>query len=425
MLFDKTSCGGMRKDMGKSGKKLKNIKYSNYKVVIDSLRHHENQAIKEIVTDVGLSNTAISKIISNLTEKGIIKSIGKGTSTDEGGKRPMLFSINPDFCFCLVVLIRLDGIYGCVFDLSMKQRYMAVEKVPLESYEGCVSSTAGLIRQTLKDSGISTGQLCGIMIGFPGLVSFEKGTVVYPICSPQWGTDLHICEDIQEQLPLDIPVFVENSGRLAGYSELLNWTEARTETVVCIGHDSREELSGAGGCVIVQGKLMQSKGNVGEFGHMTVDANDKEQCRCGRYGCFESTTSVQRMLSKGREEMALHPESRLNDRGNEKLHPWHIFSAANDGDSFARELLEPVIKNFVIVINNIILAYDPDRISIFGAYSQAGSYFISEIRERVFQYFKNPETKIEYNQMDYQEMEKLGAALLVFNDYLAQDEIYS
>lgn len=411
--------------MVKGGKKLKNIKYSNYKVVIDSLRHHGNQTIKEIVADVGLSNTAIAKIIGNLTEKGIVKSVGKGTSTDEGGKRPMLFTINPDFCFCLVVLIRLDGIYGCIFDLSMKQRYMAVEKVSLESYDGCVNSTAGVIHKTLGEAGIREEQLCGIIIGFPGLVSFEKGTLVYPICSPEWGTDLPVCEDIQGKLRLDIPVFVENSGRLAGYSELLNRTEAGMETIVCIGHDSREELSGAGGCVIVRGKLMQSKGNVGEFGHMTVDANDKEPCRCGRYGCFESTTSVQRMLLKGREELALHPASRLNDTGNEKLHPWHIFSAANEGDSFARELLEPVIKNFVIVINNIILAYDPDRISIFGAYSQAGPYFISEIRERVFRYFKNLETKIEYNQTDYQEMEKLGAALLVFNDYLGQDEIYS
>lgn len=413
------------RDNKKPGKNLKNIRFDNNKAVINTLRRHDYQSIKELSDSVGLSNAGISKIIGNLVQKGLVKNEGKGESSDEGGKRPTLFSINAQFRFGLVIMVELDGIYACIYDLTLKQRYMLVEKAALSTYEKCLDSIARIIKQSMENSDIEYSKLCGIMIGFPGIVSFEKGTIIYPICSPEWGNNLSICSDIQRLIGHEIPVYTENSGRLVGYSELLASEEEQRETIISLGHDSREQyniLNGAGGSVIVNGQLVRGKGSIGEFGHMTVDPNDTEQCRCGRYGCFESMTSVRRLLMNAESQRSEFPDSVLNINREIKIED--IFDAANRKDVFARKLLEPIINHFVIVINNLILAYDPDKISLFGIYTKAGDYFINEIRERIFKHCTYKQLEINYNKLEYLEMERKGAALLIIDNFLNQDELY-
>lgn len=400
----------------KTGKNLKSIKAENNKSVINILRRQEKASIKAVSEEIGLSNTAVSKIVNNLIEKDLLIDAGKGGSTDEGGKKPALFAINPDYRYGLIVLVELDGVFAYLYDMALKQRCVYIEKRRLNTYEECLEAILHVAKEISDASSVPYNKLCGIMIGFPGIISLEKGEIVYPICFPEWGNYLTLGEDIRKKLSVPIPVYVENPGRLIVYSELLNTESDRKETIAVIGHDSRAAyniLNGAGGGVIINGELLSGKGNIGEFGHMIVDPRDKVQCRCGRYGCFESTTSISRLLKNA--ERTIPEKIRI---------PLEIFERANRGEENARELLETVINGFVIAINNLMISYDPDRIVIFGTYTKAGDYFISRIREKIKAYFPYASVQIEYSMDDYMEKEKLGAALLLFDSFFNQDDLY-
>ena len=80
-----------------TGNKPKNIKSNNQKIVLSLLRSSDALSLSEIAAQVNLSKTTITKIVNALMEKGLVHSIGKGSSTEEGGKRPELFAFCADY----------------------------------------------------------------------------------------------------------------------------------------------------------------------------------------------------------------------------------------------------------------------------------------------------------------------------------------
>ena len=100
-----------------------------------------------------------------MVEKGLVECSGKGESSDEGGKRPTLFSIHSDYKFGMVILVELDGIYSCIYDLMLTQRHMESEKGPLTTYEECLERISRMIELSLNKVNLVEDDLCGIIIG--------------------------------------------------------------------------------------------------------------------------------------------------------------------------------------------------------------------------------------------------------------------
>ena len=76
-------------------RKPKNIKIHNEKLVISFLRGKEYTTAAEISRQLNLSITTIAKILATLQKNKVVNAIGKGHSTNEGGKKPELFALNP------------------------------------------------------------------------------------------------------------------------------------------------------------------------------------------------------------------------------------------------------------------------------------------------------------------------------------------
>lgn len=97
----------------------------------------------------------------------------------------------------------------------------------------------------------------------------------------------------------------------------------------------------------------------------------------------------------------------------------NIFNASNEGDKWARTLLDDVIKWFAIGIQNIILVFNPEIVIISGDYRTAGNYFktkLMEIINKTSLVRMNKDIKIEYSEFD-EEGALLGAASYVIHDY--------
>src|SRR3989338_6516217 len=79
--------------------------------------------------------------------------------------------------------------------------------------------------------------------------------------------------------------------------------------------------TGLGGGIIIDGKLYTGKGNAGEIGHTTIQANCL-LCRCGNLGCLEEYVSKRGLarIAQGlnlQETDALKIQ-RLAEAGNKK-----------------------------------------------------------------------------------------------------------
>ena len=90
--------------------KPKNLKQNNSRAVFELLRHGENMTVSEIAERIHLSKTTIKKVFDSLLADGLISMCGKGESTDEGGKKPELYRLNPQFGYVIAIHVTPDEV---------------------------------------------------------------------------------------------------------------------------------------------------------------------------------------------------------------------------------------------------------------------------------------------------------------------------
>ena len=76
------------------GAKPIDLRRQNYQSIIQLFRNHPTLAVRDIAQVLSLSKTAITNILNNLTEMNIIHAVGKGESTNQGGKKPEMYALN-------------------------------------------------------------------------------------------------------------------------------------------------------------------------------------------------------------------------------------------------------------------------------------------------------------------------------------------
>ena len=134
----------------------------------------------EIAKKLNLDKSTITNIVSNLLERKLVKEMVEGSSSPQGGRRPIYLAINKD--------------YGCVGGIEIQPNYYNVVIIDLNgnilfsklcSYQ-ISSSNLLTILPMIMDDIIRTVEnknqnLIGIGIGFSGILNPEKGTIMQPI----------------------------------------------------------------------------------------------------------------------------------------------------------------------------------------------------------------------------------------------------
>lgn len=414
------------------GRKLKNIKYGNHRAVLNMLRWNGPMPVSEISKRINLSTTAVSRIMGNLVDKGIVRADGKGESTNEGGKRPELYALNTQWRKGIALLADVEGIACFVFDMGYNVLLELSDKGKSKSYENYLDRCAHLVREAIRLQQLDDKDLAGISVAVPAITDSERGIVLYPVCFPDWGTNLNMRDDLRKRLNLSSLILIENNSRLAGYAEMLDPQHTDCELLVALAHsdDAYYQAEGAGGSVIRRGKMERGRNScVGEFGHVVVDNTDSVRCYCGKRGCFRTAVSSQRVIAKAAEMAAEHTDSTLvPPLKNQALTLVDIFHASNQGDALACGLMDHAAACYAALIEDIVPCLDPEIIVIQGAYARAGDYFMARLKESVMRHIApfriDKEIPIAYTQLDHSQVMALGSVLYLFDSLFAQDQIY-
>ena len=412
-----------RKKMLKTSNKPIDIKYHNQKLLLSMFRQAETLSITEISQRAELSKTTVAKVIGEFEAKGLVTAVGKGASTGVGGKKPERFAFNPSSFHAIALIISQDKIHGALSDLSCN--ILGRREADCGSqvkYEAALQEMADMVLGLMKDGAMRPEQLCGLVLGCEGVIDAENRIIRYTL-QHSWSHDAAIGRDLAHLLPFPVSIRINNDVRLAGYAHLLS-NEDRYETMVVISVNDA-----AGGCVVEAGELVHGiHGFVGEFGHMTLEPYSDVKCHCGGYGCFEALVSPHVVLAAARRQYSDFPTSVLYAKMRDnRLELNDVFAAANDGDAFGRILLDRVIHYFSILIHNIILLRDPARFVIQGAYSRAGEYFISSLREKVaaLPFYKNQcSPAISYSSITDFNPYLSGAVHFGVDEFLSRNELY-
>ncbi len=360
---------------------LKTLKYNNRHAVLQYIRRHENASVAEIAKHTSLSKMTVHNIIERYLQIGIIQEAGKGSSTDEGGKKPKLFAFNPEYRYIFSVRIVEQSLSAALTNLNGE---VSASHTAFHGQDTSLDDIIRLIRESFttltKRRKVSPEDCLGAAVGCHGIIDVDRGVCIISPHFVSWGSDVPVRDLVSAFMPEGIPVLVDNWMRYHAYGELKTRRDG-VDRFFLIG----TEYDGLAGGMVTDGEL--HRGDLclsGEIGHMVVDPDSTTVCACGGKGCLEVAVSPRRLEERAMAMKDIFPDSVLF-AGKEDRPPTFdtILAASNNGDKLACTLVDSAVRHFAIAINNLVYACDPGLIIIQGEYAKAGPYFLNNLREMV------------------------------------------
>ncbi len=363
------------------GQKLKDIKSFNRKQVLNKVRSVESTTVAEISKATGMSRTIISNSLQHFSDVGLVEKTGKGESTNEGGKKPLLYSLVSDYRLFAISHENIDHVYSVIADLN--GTILAERKGSIDSTitaECFIDIIISQYTDMLGELGYEFANLHSIVIATNCISNINEGLTVLPQHFIHWTDHINFKEQICSK-----PEISENT---AFYTDnvIRFQTLAEEHSGKAIGYKNAVVLEVRLGLVagnVINGEIYRGDNFLaGEIGHMTVDLNDDYLCHCGNYGCLENKISKRRLLHRGREVVDNYPNSKIADKvRGDTLDAEELFIAADASDELACYLIDEAAKWFALGISNIILNINPEIIIIQGDYEFGSGYFNTKLQE--------------------------------------------
>jgi len=328
--------------------------------------------VSDLTDIVCISRTTVRKEINALLACGIVESLRKGESTDEGGKPPNIYFFRTDAKFVLAMHIGSKTLFGRIVNLSGDALVERSKPMIFNmSIENLLNNIESISKSLIEEAGINYEDILGLAFGTHGITDFKRGIVVSSPHNPSWGSYMQLRELIETRLNYPFPVFVDNTVRFRTLAEVSQGSLSKLINSVVV-HTSEGVIAG----IIQNDYLYRGPNNLaGSIGHLIVNPGDDLKCTCGGNGCFEMQVQPGRVLENC--AIAVH----TNGDSEEQLA--EILATLPDQPTHVRQSIMEVATWFAILFHNMIVMWDPDVIILQGVYARAHDSFLKAVNEHM------------------------------------------
>ncbi|MBQ0887656.1 ROK family protein [Streptomyces sp. RM72] len=334
------------------------VRRHNLSLVLRAV-HDAGEATRAgVATHVGLTRAAVSSLVEQLLEYGVVAEWGK-TSSGQAGRPGTVLKVSRSGPAGLGVEINIDYIAVCVVDLAGTDRVRLVEHVDNRGVQpsAVLARAARLAARAIGSAAEQDLVPAGVHVALPGLVT--GGTVRQ---APNLGWQRVAVEGLFAQALLalrpahrPLPVSSDNEANAAALAEL--WFGAGTEGVRSFLYLTGE--IGIGGALVLGGELLRgAHGFAGEIGHTVVDP-DGPRCRCGAHGCLEQYAGQAALLT------AAGIDADAGAQGVAELE-----RRARRGDPPALSAIEGAGRQLGVVVAGAVNLFDPEAVMLGGVYRE-------------------------------------------------------
>lgn len=339
------------------------LRIINSRLIVGLVRHTPS-TMTEIAERLGLSRPSVLTTVRGLEEEGLLVSGARRVPDSRGGRSPTVYQFNPQARFVVGVVMKSRYLAVGLLDLNAKLiEQTRVSVSPDFSPSACVS----LIRDAVAGYRAKVGdKIQGIGVGVGGQVSLQ-GDVRFILELPKWQ-DVPLGDLIARNCQL--PVWIDNSGRLQGLAELYFGLGRTVSHLICL-----QSGSGVGGSIIVDHKVYRGDGGAGPLGHMTI-IPDGPRCRCGNHGCLEALVSNEALLRRAREEAGDYAPTTIEDLAalTRQHISWAVKIAIQEAGTW-----------YGIALANVINVFSPQAVIIQGDAVKFGEELCQKINETIME----------------------------------------
>ena len=237
---------------------------NNLRTTLELVSDQRETSRAEIARQTGLTRAAVSSLVAELIDQGLVQEVGQGASA--GGKPPTMLALNRRGRDIVAVDLGRSPFRASLVDLSGHIH----ERIDAEGDErgpAAVELAASLIEEALSSA---RAPVLGIGVGTPGVVD-ATGRVIESSNLSWHNVDL--ANDLRRRF--SIPVSVTNDAQAAALAEYRRHSSDRRNLLLLkIGR-------GIGSGVVLNDSLFRGDHSAaGEIGHVQV-VTDGELCSCG------------------------------------------------------------------------------------------------------------------------------------------------
>ena len=376
------------------------IKRTNRRLILNVMRSGNIMTAADINEQTGISRPTIMRALQYFCQKGIIKSLGLGSTTSMGGKKPELFVFS-DQRKILCVNLWPKEISFALCDLISD--VYALQSFPLTGTDDLDTAFEQVGRQAdlyLAQQKLSLDDLYGVSLTVPGTVDYDTLTLRYNSQAPGWGNNVPIETYLKNIFGAKPAFFVDNAGKAVGRALLLDnpdYSERRVMSVFTTW--------GVSACLTERGHVLNGRDSlIGEIGHMVIADAEQSTCGCGKKGCLESQIAIRHI----REKLAS-----WGLQNAESITYPELFALSSQGNEAAQKAVRFAAHCFAVALHNLSLSYNQEIVIFQGDFADADELFDKALRSELneFRYYPDGEFfSIVYDKRNLALLASRGAA---------------
>lgn len=294
------------------------------------------------VTD--LSRSTVSLRVDQLISAGLVREVG--TAMSSGGRPATILTF--DEATPTILVADLGATHGRIAVTDAGGRVLA-EKVMLSRIangpELVLTQVCDHFDGLLALAGRSAESICGIGIGLPGPVDFDRGVVLRPPLMPGWHK-FPIRRLVGQRYAA--PVHVDNDANLMALGEQhSSYPDAASLVFVKVG-------TGIGSGLVLNGSVLRgAQGAEGHIGHVRLEGSDRA-CACGATGCLAASASGAAIIVA------------LRAKGVDVSSISEVLALVASGDADARATVTAAGQQLGDVLATVVALLNPDVLVLGG-----------------------------------------------------------
>ncbi|HUI29507.1 MAG TPA: ROK family protein [Candidatus Acidoferrales bacterium] len=373
------------------------LKSINVRLVLNLVRLNKVISSSDLARITGMQPSTIFNILRELTANSHVLNLGKGDSTDRGGKRPYLWSLNKEAAYAIGIDIEIGQLTTVVLDFSSEIVHKKVKKIETsETLTELVRQIVEAVDEIIVESHIDSHKILGVGVAVAGIVDSDAGVVVMTDVLPE--VNVPMLEAMKEVFKF--PVFVENNANASVVGE--KWIGVARDSKNCLNVlvEFDKGVSGLGIGLLLNEELY--RGSSYSAGEINIAMPDLHE-----------------VLLNVRPHLAEGQVLKKYDASPQELEISTMIDAAKRDDevaiSFFQRLGYQIGKN----ISRVVAAFNPDMLILSGDVAEVGDLMIAPVKSVIDMDLLSVSSEalktVTSSQGHYSVA--IGAASLVLSDY--------
>ena len=350
--------------MFKSGS-TKLVRSLNKQHVLNLVRMNPGISARDISITTSLQMSTVLYTLKALKSEGVVKEIGIGDSTVQGGKPPVMWDITSEYGFVFGLELLSTEARLVLLNFKGEEQFKNIFPINLSNDPNHIADQVEvIINEVLEEQNLSENQILGMGIGIPGTVDSENGIVAY-----SYAFDFHnikFRDILSSKFSFDVEIDNDaNAGALG-----IKWL-SRSEFMVkhILYLSINQNFSGIGAGFILNHELYSGiNGAAGEI------------------KTFLDKTTWKRFLKNARDKFGEDCIICNGRNDNVLTNISDVILNAKKGDKGSIFILKEVAKELSKKIILLVDLLNPEVIIIGGDMCDAEEYISSLLRERVEKY---------------------------------------